>query len=104
MLTDLKVSFLSSKCVFYRPELNAKGGPQGIELWTLQTTAMQKWNILTDRGQRIHEKNGVICLVVMFTPRETVINISQMVNFVYFLMVAAPPLILGGGPKNFRPK
>ena len=40
----------------------------------------------------------------MFTPRETVINISQMVNFVYFLMVAAPPLILGGGPKNFRPK
>ena len=32
MLTDLKVSFFSSKCVFYRPELNAKGGPQGIEL------------------------------------------------------------------------
>ena len=31
MLTDLKVSSLTCKCVFYRPELNAKGGPRGIE-------------------------------------------------------------------------
>ena len=26
MLTGLKVSFLACKCVFYRPEHNAKGG------------------------------------------------------------------------------
>ena len=27
MLTDLRVSFLACKCVFYRPEHYAKGGP-----------------------------------------------------------------------------
>ena len=31
MLTALKMSSLTCKCVFYRPELNAKGGPRGIE-------------------------------------------------------------------------
>ena len=33
MLTALKMSSLTCKCVFYRPELNAKGGPRGIEFW-----------------------------------------------------------------------
>ena len=31
MLTDLKVSSLTYECVFYRPELNAKGEPHRIE-------------------------------------------------------------------------
>ena len=31
MLTDLKLSSLTCKCVFYRPELNAKAGPHVIE-------------------------------------------------------------------------
>ena len=31
MLTGLKVSSLTCKCVFYRPEINAKGGPHGLE-------------------------------------------------------------------------
>ena len=31
MLTGLKVSSLTCKCVFYGPELNAKAGPHGIE-------------------------------------------------------------------------
>ena len=31
MVTGLKVSSLTCKCVFYRPELNAKAGPHGIE-------------------------------------------------------------------------
>ena len=31
MLTGSKVSSLASKCVFYRPEHNAKGGPHGTE-------------------------------------------------------------------------
>ena len=31
MLTGLKVSSLACKCVFYRPEQNAKGGPYGTE-------------------------------------------------------------------------
>ena len=32
MLTDLKASFMTCKCVFYRPKLNAKGA-RGIEFW-----------------------------------------------------------------------
>ena len=31
MLTDLKVSSLTCKCVFYRTELNENGGPYRIE-------------------------------------------------------------------------
>ena len=31
MLTGLKVSSLVSKCIFYRPDHNPKGGPRGIE-------------------------------------------------------------------------
>ena len=29
---------------------------------------MQKWNILPSRAQKVDEKNGVICLVIAFTP------------------------------------
>ena len=32
MLTALKMSSLTCKCVFYRPELNAKAVAHGIEL------------------------------------------------------------------------
>ena len=31
MLTGLKVPSMTYKCIFYRPELNAKGGSRGIE-------------------------------------------------------------------------
>ena len=31
MFKGLKVSYLVCKCVFYRPEHNAKGGPHGTE-------------------------------------------------------------------------
>ena len=36
---------------------------------TFEGLEKQKWNIPTDRAQRVHKKNGVICLVIMFTPR-----------------------------------
>ena len=49
---------------------------------------MQKWNIATDRAQRVDEKNGVIRLV-MFTPRLTVIKMSKMACFMYFLLDTA---------------
>ena len=38
----------------------------------------QKWNLWIDRTQRVDEKNGVICLVTMFTPRFVVIKMSKM--------------------------
>ena len=45
---------------------------------------MQKWNISTDRAQRL---DGDICLVIMFTPRVTVIKMSKMARFLYFLRI-----------------
>ena len=33
MLTDLKVSSLTCKCVFYKPEPKLKGRPHRIEFW-----------------------------------------------------------------------
>lgn len=57
------MSPLICKCVFYRQKQHdAKGrGPQEIE--------MQKLNRPTDRAQRVDEKNGVVCLVTIFTVR-----------------------------------
>ena len=57
------MSSLICKSVFYRPKQHeAKGrGPQEIE--------MQKLNRPTDRAQRVDEKNGVVCLVNIFTVR-----------------------------------
>ena len=42
-----------------------------------------------DSAQRVHEKNGVICLVVMFTPRIRVIRMSQIAHFLNFLLITA---------------
>ena len=57
MLTELEVSSLVCKYVFYRPEHNAKG-----------------YSIPRDRARRVGEKNVVFCLVIMFTPRVVVIK------------------------------
>ena len=46
---------------------------------------MQKWNIPTDGAQRVDEKNGVLCLDVMFTPRVMVVKMSKLAYFLYFL-------------------
>ena len=50
---------------------------------------MQKWNIATDRTERVDEKNGVICQFIMFTPRVIVIKMSEMSHFLYFLQMTA---------------
>ena len=50
---------------------------------------MQKWNIPTDRAQRLGTKNGVICLFVMFTLRVTVIKMSKNGSFFNFLLMTA---------------
>ena len=82
MLTGFKVSsFLACKCVFYRPEHNIK-----MEL-NFEGIVMQKLNIPTDRAKRVDEKNGVICLVIMFIPRGMVIKISKMAYFLSFLLM-----------------
>ena len=73
MLTGLQVSSVACKCVFYRPEHNAK------EL-NFEDLEMQKWNEPTNRALRVGEKNGVIYLFIMFTPRIMVIKMSKMVT------------------------
>ena len=50
---------------------------------------MQKLNVPTDRGHLVAEKNGVICLVVMFTLRVTVMKMLKMFQFLYFLLMEA---------------
>ena len=42
-----------------------------------------------DKIQRLDEKNGVICLVVMFTPRVMVIKMSKMTHLFCFLLITA---------------
>ena len=63
MLTDLKVSSLACKCVFYRPENNAKVEPHGTEFW-------RSWNVKTEYTYEECSKSRwekwVICLVIMF--------------------------------------
>ena len=49
MLADFKVSSLACKCVYYRPEHNAKGRPHSIECAVLEMWS--RWSI---------------CLLVMF--------------------------------------
>ena len=39
------------------------------------------------RAQRVDEKNGVICLVVVFTPGVMVITMSKMAHFLSFLLL-----------------
>ena len=49
---------------------------------------MHKQNISTDRAQIVDKKNGVIDLV-MFTSRVTVIKMSIIAHFIYFLLNTA---------------
>ena len=45
---------------------------------------MQKRNISMHKAQAVDEKNEVICLVMKFTPRVMVIEMSKMAHFYIF--------------------
>ena len=81
MLIGLKMSVLTCIHVFYRPGYNIKWGLHGIECWRSWNAEMKKIN---DRTQRVEEKSGVICLVIMLTPRVTNIKMSQMAHCFVF--------------------
>ena len=49
----------------------------------------QRWNTPTDRAQRVNERNGFICLVIMFTPRVMVIKMLKKGSFLYILLTTA---------------
>ena len=44
---------------------------------------MEKWNITMDRAQRVNEKNGVTCLVIMCTVRIMVIKMPKWLIFLF---------------------
>ena len=50
---------------------------------------MQKLNLPTDTAQRVDEKNGIICLVIMLASGVMVIKMSKMAHFLYFLLMPA---------------
>ena len=50
---------------------------------------MPKWNIPTDRADRVDEKNGVICLIITLIPGVIFIKMSQMVHVLYFSLITA---------------
>ena len=54
-----------------------RGDPMELNFEGLE---MQRSNIPTDRAQIVDEEDGVICLVIMFTPRFMVLEMSKM-NF-----------------------
>ena len=84
MLTGLKVSSLTCKLVFYKPELNAKAGPYGIKFSKPQNETYQ-WIELKEYTK----KNGVICLVIMFTSIVMVFKKAEIAIFLYFLLITA---------------
>ena len=82
MLTGLKVSSFPCKCVFYRPEHNAK---RNLILKVLKCKNEAHQQI---EFKELMKQNGVICLVAMFTPGVTIIKMSKMAHFLYFLLMA----------------
>ena len=50
---------------------------------------MQKWNEPTYGADRIHKKNQVVFLVIVFTLRAIVTEVSKIVYALYILLIAA---------------
>ena len=50
---------------------------------------MRKWNRSMDRAQRLDEKNGVTCLIFIFTFGVTVNAMPKMVHFLHFMLMTA---------------
>ena len=55
MLTDLEVSSLTCKYVFYKPEHSENEGAMELNFEGLE---IQKWNIPMDRTQEVDKKVG----------------------------------------------
>ena len=70
MLTGLKVSPLACKCVFYRSEL-----------WKSSNADVKYTSGYSSKNR---EKNGVICLAIMFIPGVMVIKMLKMAHFFAF--------------------
>ena len=54
-----------------------------------ESLEMQKQHKPMVRAQRLDEKNGVICLVIMFTARVMTIKMSKMAHFSNIMLMTA---------------
>ena len=82
------MSSLACRFAFYRPEQNIIQGGETMEL-NVEGFEMKKWKKTMDRTQKLDKKNGVICLVIMYTPGFVVIKMLQMAHSLYFLLMTA---------------
>ena len=82
MLTGLKVPSLARKCVNSTDQNIIKSGEglHGTEFWRAWNAEMKYTNGYSSKSRW---KNGVICLVIMFTPRVMVIKKSKMAYFLF---------------------
>ena len=72
---------LASKCVFDRPKHDINWRPHGTEYlrsWNTKNGIYQWIEIIVD------EKNGVICVAIMFTLRVTVTKMPKDGSFLHF--------------------
>ena len=53
---------------------------QGGDLIELNFSSLE----MMDRASKINKKNGVICLVIMFTPIVMVFKMSEATDFLFF--------------------
>ena len=90
-LVDLKVSPLASKSLFHKTEHKARRGEEEVvdKKLIFEGFDMQKHTIPTDGDQKVDEKNGVICVVIMFTAEVVIIKVLKMAPFSYFLLMTA---------------
>ena len=71
-LQDSKYHLCNVDVYFVDENIMESGNPMELNFERLE---MQKRKIPSDRAQRVYEKNGVICLVIICTPVVIVIKI-----------------------------
>lgn len=81
------VNFVSEKVIYVNRLESTIFSLLTLLAYNFEGLGMRKWNIPTNRAQKIDERNGVICLLTMFTSGVMVIKISQMTHFLYFLLL-----------------
>ena len=82
MLTGWKVPSSACKCVLFRPDHNAMGGPMELNFEVIE---IPKWNIPTDIWSDIWTKSiwqkWCHFSIYIFTPTDVVIKMSKMAHF-----------------------
>ena len=83
MLTGLKLSSLACRCVNFTDQniIQRGEGLHGTEFWRSWNAEMKYTNEYSSKSRW---KNGVICLIIMFTPQVMIIKMPKMAYFCIF--------------------